>query len=162
MWYSSRAETDGRRGQPSMDTLTYLHRDVGYGIPTQINKAQEVRMTFITHGLKQHVLLLIFLTQLLENLKQKVKFCCAPQSWSQYTTSDQKLFDNCTCHIVIFILNSLCVNSATKLCTSNFQSKFSLKSGKMYFLLRLMFIIMSNTYCNFFPLRAKRVGRQQI
>ena len=31
MWYSLRAETDNRRLRMS----TYLHRDVGYGIPFQ-------------------------------------------------------------------------------------------------------------------------------
>ena len=40
MWYSSRGETYGHRVRPLTDTSTYLHWDVGYGIPSQTNSAQ--------------------------------------------------------------------------------------------------------------------------
>ena len=59
MWYSSRGETDGGRVQPSMNTSTYLHRDVGYGIPSQTNRAQDVQRTFITPGHHRHVNLMV-------------------------------------------------------------------------------------------------------
>ena len=39
MWYSSREETDSCRVQPLMDISTDLHRDVGYGKPSQIKRA---------------------------------------------------------------------------------------------------------------------------
>ena len=34
---------------------TYLHRDVGYGIPSQTDKAQGAKRTFITPGQHRHV-----------------------------------------------------------------------------------------------------------
>ena len=37
-----------------MDTSTYLHRDVGYRIPSQTNRAQDMQMTFITPGTINH------------------------------------------------------------------------------------------------------------
>ena len=55
--YSSRVVTDGPRVWPATDTSTYLHRDVGYGLPSQINKAQEVQRTFITPGRHRHVII---------------------------------------------------------------------------------------------------------
>ena len=55
MWYSSREETNGRKVRPSMDTSTYLNWDVGYGILSQTNKAQDVQRTFITPGHHRHI-----------------------------------------------------------------------------------------------------------
>ena len=55
MWHPSRVETDGCRVRPLTDTSTYLHRDVGYGIPSQTNKAQDMPRTFITPRHHRHV-----------------------------------------------------------------------------------------------------------
>ena len=41
--------------RPSMDTSTYLHRDVGYGQPSQQHRAQDVQKLFITPKHHPHV-----------------------------------------------------------------------------------------------------------
>ena len=63
MWYSLRADADGRRIRPSRDTSTdgrwiqllmdtsiYWHRDVGYGHSSQQHNALSVQHLFITPG----------------------------------------------------------------------------------------------------------------
>ena len=55
MWYLSGAETNSHRVRPSMDTSTYLYRHVGYGIPSQTTRAQDVQRTFITPEHHWHV-----------------------------------------------------------------------------------------------------------
>ena len=55
MWYSSRADDDGRRIRPSTNTATYQHRDVGNDQPSQRNRAQVVQQHFITPGQHWHV-----------------------------------------------------------------------------------------------------------
>ena len=68
MWYSLRADADclgirplrdtsaNRRGiQPSLDTSTYRHRDVGYGHSSQHINAQGVQYRFTTPGQGLHV-----------------------------------------------------------------------------------------------------------
>ena len=70
MWYSLRADADGRRIQPSrdtstdrrgirpsMDTSTYRHRDVGYGHSSQQYNAPGVQHHFITPGQRRHITL---------------------------------------------------------------------------------------------------------
>ena len=68
MWYSSRADVDGRRIRPSMDTSTdrcgirpsmdtptYQHRDVGYGHSSQQHNALGVQHRFITPGQRRQL-----------------------------------------------------------------------------------------------------------
>ena len=55
MSYSSRTETYGHRVRLLTDTSTYLHQDVGYGIPSRATKAQDIQRTFITPERHRHV-----------------------------------------------------------------------------------------------------------
>ena len=55
MWYSTRAETNGRRVRPSTYLSKYLHGNVGYEQPSQHNRAQDVQKLFITPGHHRHV-----------------------------------------------------------------------------------------------------------
>ena len=70
IWYSSRADVDGRRIRPlrdtltdsrgirpSMDTSTYRHWDVGYGHYPQLHNVQGVQHHFIIPEQRRHVTL---------------------------------------------------------------------------------------------------------
>ena len=101
MWYSSRGENDGRRVQPWMVTSSYLHWDIGYGIPSQINRAQDVQRTSITPGHHRHVK---------HNIKggvQCLEKLISPQRYSFHSSFPpppiDSLWDKDTFHIVRYV-----------------------------------------------------------
>ena len=52
-----KTRTNSRMVRLLMDTSTYLHQDVGYGMPSQTTRAQDMQGNFITPKYYRHVII---------------------------------------------------------------------------------------------------------